>query len=337
MNGNMKKLAVIIATVLAAAALCGCVSGAQISNYNAGVSAYEAHDFETAKAHFERAGGYGNSKSYLAAIEEYERIYSEAVGYLEAHDYDSARHSFEAIREFGNSGDYLDFIQRLETRYNEGVEAFEAQDFLLANERFTQAQGYADSGRYLATLKAYEDAYRAALGFYYEGNYVRALEAFEGIGVPYRDSKERIESIYAYVTQNGMIPGIYRELFNAGCEAAGDDVSIPLTETTEGGFAWRTTNGLIIMGDTDGRGRITSMSFLMERALMNELGEDGCLSLYAHCIDALYKDGEGYDAILADIFSYLEGAKVYGRYSLLLEETDSGDEMLTATLIEADG
>ena len=329
-RSTMKKLTLILTALLALVLLTGCVSGAAIGHYNDGVKAYEAHDFIAAKEHFEKAAGYGNSRSYLSAIAEYERIYGEALGFFKERDYAAAANSFSAIKEFGTSAEYLAFMQRLEQRYNEGRAAYDAGDYVLANERFTQALGWADSEDYIAELGDYEEAYRAALNSYYEGNYVRALEAFKSIGVPYRDSEERIANIYRYMTRSGSTPEIFRILFNESCEAEGEDYSLPTAEVTDNGFAWRTTNGLIIMGNTDAYGSITEMSFWVDEALWSELGEEDVSRLYAHCICALAVEGAGLDEVIADIDLYYEGSRGYGAYSLLLDEDDSGSLVLSA-------
>lgn len=326
----MKKLIIIFITVFAAAFICGCVSSAQIQSYNAGVKAYEGKDFELAKAYFEAANGYGNSPSYLSAIAEYEKIYVEALEFFNARDYDRAINSFDAIRDFGNSAEYLAFMDRLKARYDEGVSAFEAQDFRLANMRFIQSLGWADSAAYLSRIQEYEDGYRVALAFLREGNYVQALNAFERIGVPYRDSEERIEAIFTVISTKGMTPTIFRESFNASCEEQGEEYSLPVSDPGETGFAWRTTNGLMIMGNTDS-GFVTMFTFWMDSELMASLGGEGSNRLLAHCIRALAMDGESFESILSDIDLYFEGSRVRGAYSLLLEEDDSGAEVLTAT------
>lgn len=312
--------------------LCACVSGEQIKNYNEGVAAFEAKDYELAKALFLTAGGYANSPSYISAIEEYESIYLEAVSLFGQKQYSAARNSFDAISDFGNSAEYVAFIDRLSARYAEGMEAFERQDYVTALGRFTQALGYEDSDSYVKRISNFESNYQLAMGFYMEGNYEAALATFRKIGVPYKDSEEKIASIYELFERKGITASVFRTLFNESCEAEGEDLRLPVADVNETGFAWRTTNGMLVVGNIDEEGYIRTVSFWVERSLRKDLGEEGVDRLFAHCIHALTSDEATYSDILAELDLYLEGSLGRGGFGLLLEKDASGATVLTATL-----
>ena len=320
----------LICLLLLACVFCGCVSGAQIQNYNNGVAAFERREFGSAKVCFEAAGDYANSRSYLSAIEEYERIYTEALAAFESRDYYSARSAFSSITEFGNAGEFVAFIDRLQAKYEEGKTAFEAGDYVKANGLFIQAMGYADSEELIERISKFEDTYQLAMSFYMEGKYDSALAMFEKLGAPYKDSEEKIASIYELFSRKGITSQIFRTLFNASCESEGEQYSLPITAAGDTGFAWRTTNGLLIVGNTDTEGYIETISFWAEKSLQKELGEEGERRLFAHCIHALTSDDTTYAEILADLDSFLEGAREHGGFSLMLDEDASGAVVLTA-------
>lgn len=330
----MKKLFRLLAAAALLAALlgacAGCVTNAQLKNYNAGVKAYEANDFETAKAYFQAAEGYGNAPSYISAIEEYERIYKDALSLFNAHDYPAARNSFSAISQFGNAAEYVDFIDRLENRYNEGLEAFEKEDYVTAHQRFIQAMGYADSDAYVTRIAGLENSYQLALGFIAEGSYIKAMQELEKIGVDYKDTAELMDRVYALIRQKGVTASIYRDLFNESFEKTGEVVSIDYAEVNDLSFVWRASNGLIIMGNTDYEGYVQSISFWIERKLLKELGSEGTDRMFAHCVDSLANGEASFDEILADIDLYYEGSRSCGGYGFLLDEDGSGAEVLTA-------
>lgn len=326
----MKRISFLLLAVLAAALLCGCVSGAQMQNYNNGVAAFERREFGSAKVCFEAAGDYANSRSYLSAIEEYERIYTEALASFNARDYYSARSGFASIEEFGNAKGFVEFIDRLAARYEEGLALFNAQDYVAANGRFIQAMGYADSADLIERIGKFEDTYQLAMSFYMEGKYDSALAMFERLGAPYKDSEEKIASIYDHFAKKGITASIFRTLFNSSCEAEGEDYSLPITESGDTGFAWRTTNGLLIVGNTDSEGYIETISFWAERSLQKELGEEGERRIFAHCIHALTSDETAYSEILSDLDPFLEGARSHGGFTLKLDEDASGAVVLTA-------
>lgn len=326
----MKKTVAIVFILTLALLLIGCASNAQIQNYNKGVEAYNLKDFEAAKAYFEAAEDYLNSKSYLSAIQEYERIYTDALNLFNAHKYPEAKTGFEAISEFGNSAEYVAFIDKLEQRYNEGVEAFEKQDYSLAYERFTQAMGYNDADEFVSRISKLESNYNNALEFMKQGSYLRALELFEMTDGKYRDSAERIERLYELIAKQGIIPRMYAEFFNRSFALANEDVTITPSGDTSGSFAWKASNGLIVMGSTDTEGYITSISFWMDRELLKTLDEEGSTRLFAHCIQALNINSDSLDSIMENMDYYFEGSRTYCGFSFLLDEDASGAEVLTA-------
>ena len=252
----MKKTMLLLAFALIFASLLGCVTNEQIQNYNAGVKAYEEGSIELAKKYFEGAKGYANARSYLNSIAVYENIYVEALGYFDARDYQAARNGFASIPAYENASEYIDYIDRLEKRYNEGLEAFEQQDYVTARMRFIQAQGYEDSADYAKRISRFEDSYQIAMGFYREGNYIDALEAFDRIGVSYKDSEEKIASIYDLFSRRSVAPRKLLELFTASCAAEDEPVKIVSADINEGSFAARMDNGLMIIGNTGADGNI---------------------------------------------------------------------------------
>lgn len=326
----MKKAFVLLALLLGLAALCGCVTNEQIQNYNAGVEAYNAGSMELAKACFERAKGYANSRSYLSSIAEYERIYVEALEAFEARDYASAKNSFGSISMYENAAEYVAYIDRLEQRYNEGLKAFEEQDYVTARMRFIQAQGYEDSAEYAKRISKFEDSYQIAMAFFNEGNYLEALEAFGKIGTGYKDTLEKIDSIYELYSKKSVAPRTLLELFTASCASENEPVKVISADINEGSFAARTDIGLIIMGNTGADGLIETVSFWAPKELQKERGLEGMDRLYAHCIRSLTVSDNTFDEIYSKLAGYLDGAAAYGDHSILLTSDSSGATVLTA-------
>ena len=326
----MKRTAVILLVLIALAAFGGCVSGSEIKNYNAGVAAYEAHDFLTAKAYFTAANGYGNSPSYLSAIAEYERLYLDALAKFDARDYDGARAGFSAISEFGNSAEYAAFIDSLAARYNEGMTAFKAEDYPLAYERFVQSMGFKDADEYAERIKKLEINYLTAMEYYENGDLLAALEAFERIGVNYRDTNAKIAELTALIGENGVIMKHLLSRFTESCDGTNEALTVTVSEMTKAGFVARASNGLLITGGTDEDGYIRQLSFRQDKDLLRMLGEEGSIRLFAHCIHALADDGETFDDILNDIDLYFEGSRTIGGFRIMLDEDGFGGETLTA-------
>ena len=326
----MKKVIALILAAAALAVLSGCVSGTEIKCYNAGVAAYEACDFESAKALFTAANGYGNSPSYLSAIAEYERLYMDALEKFDARDYDGARLGFSAISEFGNAAEYVSFIDSLIARYGEGQAAFKAEDYPLAHERFYQSLGYRDADEYVAKIKKLEINYISAMEYYERGDLLSALEAFERIGANYRDTNERIAELTERIGENGLIMKQLLSRFTQSCDETGEPLTVTVSEMTAAGFVARASNGLLITGGTDETGYVRELSFRQDRELLNMLGEEGSIRLFAHCVHALADGGETYDEILSDIDLYFEGARAIGGFRIMLDEDGFGGETLTA-------
>lgn len=326
----MKKLSLLLAVTLLFAFMCGCVSNEQIQNYNAGVKAYDEGSVELAKAYFEAAGDYANSRSYLNSIAEYERIYVEALGFFEARDYAAAKNSFASIPRYENAPEYVAYIERLEKRYNEGIAAFEAEDYVTARMRFVQAQGYEDSAEYAKRISKFEDSYQIAMGFFNEGNYLEALEAFGKIGTGYKDTKQKIESIYELYGKKSVQPRTLLELLTASCASEEEPVKFVSADINEGSFAAATDDGLMIVGNTDAEGYIDTVSFWISPELKKKLGKEGEERLFAHCILSLTVSRNTFEEVYGDIESYLSGEKKYGEYSVSRRKDASGSIVLTA-------
>ena len=156
------------------------------------------------------------------------------------------------------------------------------------------------------------------------------LELFEMTDGKYRDSAERIERLYELIAKQGIIPRMYAEFFNRSFALANEDVTITPSGDTSGSFAWKASNGLIVMGSTDTEGYITSISFWMDRELLKTLDEEGSTRLFAHCIQALNINSDSLDSIMENMDYYFEGSLTYCGFSFLLDEDASGAEVLTA-------
>lgn len=327
----MKRTVFVLLLVLTAGLLCACVTNGQIQHYNAGVAAYEANDLVTAKHEFLQAGSYGNTRSYLSAIAEYESIYLTALESFEARDYDEARRVFASIPEYGNASEFVAYIDRLAELYAEGTAAFGREDYVTARDRFYRSSGYSDADEQVSRIDRFEDNYRIAMGFYSEGNYMESLEAFRKIGVSYRDTDEKIASILELFRKRGIDPEELLTFFAESCAVDEEPITVVSADIGESSFVARASNGLMIMGNTDAEGYITSVSFWIEASLRKALGEEGMDRLLAHCIDALAPGGDGFDAVLSGLGSYLDGSVGSGVFDLSFTRDNSGASVLTGT------
>lgn len=320
----------MIAAVLCALLFCSCVTNGEIAAYNAGVEAYNAKDFARAKQCFIAANDYGNSKSYLNAIAEFERIYLEALSFFDARDYEAAKNSFKAIADFENASEYVDFISRLEQRYDEGLAAYESEDYVLAKERFVQSMGYKDANEYVSRIDRFEDSYQIALGYAEEGNYPQAIEAFRRIGVNYRDSEQKIEELLALIRSKGVTAVQLLTFYFESSSKAGDNVSITTTDINDAAFTATTSDEILITGDIDREGYITAVSFWLPDKKAKELGEDKVERIFAHMIRALGANEAEFDGVLESLTGYLEGQTESGGYWFSTREDGSGFKVLEA-------
>lgn len=325
----MKRTLAIILIVLAAAACLSCVTNSQLASYNAGVAAYEAHDYALAKGYFNMAEGYGNSGSYLSAIAEFERIYLEAVDLFEARDYEGAKNDFAAIADFENSAEFIALIERLYTRYDEGIAAFEAEDYPLAKMRFTQSMGVKDADEYVTRISRLEDSYRIAMGYFDEGNYPEAVEAFRKIGANYRDTEERIAELETLIMLRGVTPAQLMTLYFEGSNKAGDTVTLTSADIKERGFSATTSDEMLMTGNTDEEGFITSVSFWIADAKAKELGEEKLGRIFAHLIRALGANVEEFDTVFEELEACLAGEAQVGGYRYSLRHDSSGFKVLS--------
>ena len=325
----MKKTIALILILLSAAACLSCVTNTQLVSYNAGVKAYDEHDYALAKAYFTAAEGYGNSGSYLAAIAEFERIYLEAVGFVEARDYEAAKNDFAAIEDFGNSREFTAFISRLYARYDEGVEAFQNEDYPLAKMRFIQSMGVRDADEYVTRISRLNDSYRIAMGYFEEGNYPEAIEAFRSIGANYKDTNDRIEELERLIVLRGVTPAQLIALYFEGSNKAGDTVTIATADIKESGFAATTSDEVLMTGNTDKEGFITSVSFWVSDANAKKIGDEKLERIFAHLMRALGANAEEFDAVLGRMDELLSGASRCGGYRFGTRHDSSGFKVLT--------
>ena len=326
----MKKTALLLAIIFALAICASCVTNSELASYNAGVRAYDEHNYALAKAYFTAAEGYGNSGSYLSAIAEFERIYLEAVAFVESRDYEAARNDFAAIEDFENSGEFIAFIDRLYARYDEGTAAFESEDYPLAKMRFIQSMGVRDADEYVKRISKLEDAYRTARGYYEEGNYPEALEACRKIGANYKDTNDMIAELERLIMLRGVTPAQLMELYFTGSNKAGDTVTLASADITENGFAATTSDEVLMTGNTDKEGFITSVSFWVSDKKAKELGADRLQRIYAHLMRALGANAEEFDSVLERAEELISGSGRCGGYVFSTRHDPSGFMVLTA-------
>ncbi|MBQ4341670.1 MAG: hypothetical protein II756_04080 [Clostridia bacterium] len=327
----MKRAAFLLILAVCAWALCACVTNGQIQHYNAGVAAYEANDLVSAKHEFLQAGGYGNSRSYLSAIAEYESIYLSAVESFDAGDYDEARRVFASIPEYGNSSEFVAYIDRIAELYAEGEAAFEEEDYVTARDRFYRASGYADSSDRVSQIDRFEDNYRIAMGFYSEGNYLESLEAFRKIGVSYRDTDEKIASILELFRSFGIKPAELLTIFAENCAAEEPPITLASSSIGDGAFTAYASNGLMIVGNSDDAGYITNVSFWIEPGLRKALGDDGMDRMLGLCIVSMAPGGDDIDTVLGKLGSFLDGSLDSGVFCITYSRDRSGASVLTGT------
>ncbi|MCR5808426.1 MAG: hypothetical protein K6G56_02575 [Clostridiales bacterium] len=330
----MKKIAVLL-VLLMIMPLLGCVTNAQIKNYNAGVAAFDAGSMEEARRYFEAAGSYGNSKSYLSAITEYESIYLDALRLFDAHDYPAARNSFSAITSFENAQEYIDLIDRLEIRYNEGMEAYKQLDYPLAKQRFVQAMGYSDAADYVTAISRLEDNYHLAMSFLAEDSPLEALRALLKIGTAYRDTLERIDELYAFFDNNGLTAKEYIALYIESHTASGESAAVPSLDLGETGFAARTSDEVLITGNTGKDGRIRNVSFWLPDSAAEEMGEKKTALVFAHCLHAFTVNRVKFKDFYDEIDAYMNGEKGYADYTFSMRHDASGFKVLTAVRNES--
>ncbi len=342
----MKKSAVrsmprIIAALLAGAllllfafALCGC--GERRKSYEAGVAAYEAHDYYGARDYFTAADGYMRSQEYLDAIAEYERLYLLGVDNLNNKQYEQARSLFSAIAEFGNSSEYVDYIDELKSFYDDGVSLYSEGDYVAARERFVQSCEYGAAGDYIASIDKMEEFYQAAMALYNEHRYQEAIDVFEGIGVNYRDTYDKLTELYGLLERKSILLTSYMEAYLKSHAEGGDAITFPLTDINDTGFMISDSDNVLFIGNTDGFGYIVSISFWISTAIVDELGDEGVHALLAHCIRALNIDMMSYDDTLLGMDDYLSGAATYGNFRFELTHDESGFIILTAVYIYGD-
>lgn len=301
--------------------------------YQKGVEAYENNDFYAARDYFRTAEGYANSKSYLAAIDEYERLYLEGVNLLEAKDYSKAKKTFEAVREFGNAADYIAYIDELAAFYEEGMSLYAAQDFVAARERFVQSDGYGSSAEYIASIDKMEEMYQTALGYYNDHKYRTAITAFEAIGANYRDTYDLISACYGELEHGGITITNYLAAYKKSHADEGVDIRYDLTDINETGFMVSDSLGILFIGNTDSFGTITSVSFWIDEEIEADYGKDRINGILAHCIRALDIEMMSYNDVLENMDSYTGGRATYANFTFELTFDDSGHTILTATFI----
>ena len=326
----MKKTIVISLALAALMLFTACVSGENIRNYNSGVEAYTAGDIIAAKDYFLAAGGYGNSKSYLSAIAEYERIYAEAVAMFDAHDYDAAENSFRSIEVYSDSAERVRAIEGFRTAYESALEAYENEDYVKAGELFAAASGYKDADDHARKIAVYERNYQAAVKSFEEGDYLDALNAFERIGVPYRDSEERIAELYRLFSEKGVTAKLFIKLYLKSSADEDYTVTVPTADVSGAAFAFRTSDDMLVTGSADDEGFITSISFWIEKEEAEKLGRERVRNIFAHCVHAMSAEETDFAEVESRLDRIFAGKENCGRYSFSLTKNASGVQVLTA-------
>lgn len=136
----MKRAIAIVLVLTLALSLCGC----DRADYKKAMAAYEADDYETARAIFAELGDYEDSPKMVNECD-----YWMALGYMEAGDYQQARDLFASLGDHRDSAD-----KTMECDYQLALESLRAGDYQKAREMFLELDGYEDSD-----LKAQEAAY----------------------------------------------------------------------------------------------------------------------------------------------------------------------------------
>lgn len=326
----MKKAALILLAAVAAALMTACVSGEQIRNYNLGVEAYNAGDIVGAKTYFSAAGGYGNSKSYLAAIRAYEDIYAQAGLLFDAHEYDEAQNCYDSIKEYADSAERSALIDSYRENREKALDAYEKGDYPEAGELFAAACGYGDSDEYVRRISVWQRDYDIALQELQNGFYSDALSAFERIEVPFRDSEEQLDSLYRLFARKGVTAKLFIRLFSQSCENEEPPVTIPTADVSGSEFTFSASNGMLVTGSADDNGFVSSISFWIDRDTASAMGRDGVKRAFAHCIHALSMEAPAYAEILKDLDDYTVGSRARGIYTFTYTKNAAGVEMLTA-------
>ena len=338
MKKGLIRLCAVILVLLAVCAFLGCEQDPEQERikayYDLGVEAYNNKDFYTAREYFREAESYGNSKDYLEAIEEYERIYLEGVSKLESRDYDGARACFEAVKDFSNSAQQLEYIDGLKLFYQDALRCYSEEDYVLARERFSQSMGYSRADEYIASIDAMEEIYQKALLLYHEQNYRAAIAELESIGVNYRDTYDLISTIYGELEHAGVKITDYLAAYLKSHQD--EPVEFLVTDINEIGFMVTDTAGLLFTGNTDEYGIIQSVSFWVDEKIVAQHGRDYVDRLLAHCIHALAIDLMGYQDVLDNMEEYTEGRATCGNFAFDLDYEDNGYAVLNANYIYAD-
>lgn len=326
----MKKAALILLVIVFAALAASCVSGEQIHNYNLGVEAYEAGDIVGSKAYFSAAGGYGNSKSYLAAIKAYEDIYYQAELLFGAREYDEAQNSYDSIKEYADSAEKSALIDSYRENAEKAKAAYERGDYPEAGELFAAACGYGDSDNYVRRIAAWQRDYDIAVEQLQNGFYLDALTAFERIEVPFRDSEEQTEALYRLFAEKGVTAKLFIRLFTQSCEDEDPPVTIPTADVSGPEFTFEASNGLLVTGSADESGFVTSISFWIDRDAASAMGSDGVKRAFAHCIHALSMETPTFADILKELDDYTVGSRERGIYKFTYSKDAAGVQVLTA-------
>ncbi len=332
-----RALAALLAFCTALLVFAGCTQDPEKERakayYDLAVEAYNNKDLLTAREYFIAADGYGNSKTFIEAIDEYERIYLEAVQQLEAKDYDAAKASFEAVRDYSNAEDYLVYINDLKAFYEDGLRLYSEEDFELSRERFVQSCDYGRAAEYIASIDAMESRYQDAMRLYREQHYNAAIAAFEAIGANYKDTYDMISVCYGELEHAGVSITDYLTAYLKSNGDENEQVSFVMTDVNETGFMVSDTKGMLFTGSTDVYGIVQSIAFWVDDNIVVEKGRAYVDRLLAHCIRALDIEMMSYSDVLANIAEYTDGKATYGNFSFELSYEDSGHAVLNARYI----
>ena len=136
----MKRAIAIVLVLVMALSLCGC----DRADYKKAMAAYEADDYETARAIFVELGDYEDSEKMVKECD-----YWIALGYMNAGDYQKARDLFAQLDGHRDSADKLNACD-----YQLALDSLRTGDYAGAREAFLKLGNYEDSQE-----KAQEAAY----------------------------------------------------------------------------------------------------------------------------------------------------------------------------------
>lgn len=322
------------AVVLAVAAACLLASGCatdpeEREQYEAGVEHYNNGEYELAKECFIAAGGYSNTKDFLAAIAELEKRYEDAAKLMDEHKYTEAYVLFESIPTYSNSAEFMEHINALKANYEQGLNLYAESKFIEARAYFAEANGYAESDTYISNIDTMAELFNKGMEFKNVGDCENAVTAFSAINADFEGTFALIDECREALLTAPAILNNFIKNYNE--EYPDGSVSIEKGNLSAQ-FALSDSCGMIISGIADELNRVTFISFKFSKELMEELGEDGFNETIAHCIRALNPHIAEYEEISANLSDYLSGSVNYGCMNITNRTDWNGSKVVEAVI-----